>query len=110
MKAGKWQVWLADLPAGKGHEQGGERPAIIVGGKNGLAMIIPLTKELKRANFSHTLTLEPTKDNGLSVESVALIFQLTSLDESRFKKQRGYIEKQEQRNTINELLKDLLKL
>ncbi|OIO25302.1 hypothetical protein AUJ15_03475 [Candidatus Micrarchaeota archaeon CG1_02_55_41] len=109
MKARKWQVWMVDMPAGKGHEQEGERPAIVAGGKNGLITAIPLTSEIKRAGFSHTLLIEPTKENGLLAESVALVFQLTSLDENRFKNQIGYVTG-EHRETVDDLLKDLLKL
>lgn len=35
-------VWLVDLTDAKGHEQRGMMPAIIVGGANGLILVVPL--------------------------------------------------------------------
>ena len=34
-------IWLVDLSDSKGHEQRGMRPAIIVGGANGLILVVP---------------------------------------------------------------------
>jgi mRNA interferase MazF len=39
-------VWLVDLTDAKGHEQRGMRPAIIVGGANGLILVVPLTSSM----------------------------------------------------------------
>lgn len=105
----KGEIWLVELPEGKGHEQKGLRPALVVGGANGITTAIPLTKNVERLKFSHTLLIEPSKDNGLTEASVALVFQISSLDETRFKKQLGWIPK-EQRNAIDELLLSLLEI
>ncbi len=78
-------IWLVDLSDAKGHEQRGERPAAIVGGANGLVLVVPLTSNLGSARFSHTYLLSPDLHNGLDTESIALVFQIVALDRERFR-------------------------
>ena len=105
----KGEIWLVELPEGVGHEQKGQRPALVVGQANDLAVIIPLTSSVTREKLPFTHSIEPTNENGLTETSVALVFQIRALNETRFKKQLGWIPK-EQRAAVDELLKDLLKL
>lgn len=102
-------VWLVDLTDAKGHEQRGMRPAIIVGGANGLVLVVPLTSSLSSARFSHTLPISPDPHNGLDAESVALVFQIVALDRERFRHRIGAISEQ-QRLAIVALIRDLLDL
>lgn len=80
-------IWLVDLSDTKGHEQKGVRPAIVVGGANGLTVVVPCTTTLSTARFSHTYGLSPSSHNGLDAESVALVFQIVALDRDRFRHQ-----------------------
>lgn len=105
----KSEIWIVDLPEGKGHEQKGERPALVLGKANGLVIIVPLTKNLDRATFPFTQLIEQTPENGLSANSIALVFQFSSMDESRFKTKIGTISK-EQLEAIDKLILDLLKI
>jgi len=102
-------VWLVDLSDAKGHEQRGMRPAIIVGGANGLILVVPLTSSMSSARFSHTYTISPDSHNGLDAESVALVFQIVALDRERFQHQIGAISEQH-RLAIVALIRDLLNL
>ena len=102
-------VWLVDLSDAKGHEQRGMRPAIIVGGANGLILVVPLTSHMSSARFSHTCTITPDVHNGLDTESVALVFQIVALDRERFQHRIGAIGEQ-QRLAIVALIRDLLNL
>lgn len=102
-------VWLVDLSDAKGHEQQGMRPAIIVGGANGLVLVVPLTSSTSSARFSHTLTISPDPRNGLDAESVALVFQIVALDKERFRHRIGAISEQH-RLAIVALIRDLLGL
>ena len=102
-------IWLVDLSDAKGHEQRGDRPAIVVGSSNGLIIVVPCTTTLSTARFSHTFSLTPTAGNGLDEESVVLVFQIVALDQTRFRHQIGIIT-EHQRLVIVALMRDLLKL
>jgi mRNA interferase MazF len=102
-------VWLVDLTDAKGHEQRGMRPAIVVGGANGLVLVVPLTSNPSSARFSHTLPISPDSHNGLDADSVALVFQIVALDRERFRHRIGAIS-EPQRHAIVDLIRDLLDL
>ena len=107
----KGDIWLTDLPPGSGHEQFGSRPAIILRdvAENDLIVVIPATKQLSAENFAFTHIIQPTKQNGLDLESVALIFQIRSLDKARFKHRLGKLEKAGM-DKIDGILKEMLRL
>jgi mRNA interferase MazF len=102
-------IWLVDLSDTKGHEQKGVRPAIVVGGANGLTVVVPCTTTLSTARFSHTYSISPSSHNGLDADSIVLVFQIVALDRDRFRHQIGTISEQ-QRLAIVALMRDLLKL
>jgi mRNA interferase MazF len=102
-------IWLVDLSDAKGHEQRGMRPAIIIGGANGLILVVPLTSSMSSARFSHTYVISPSVHNRLDTESVALVFQIVTLDRDRFQHRFGAIE-EHQRLAIVALIRDLLDL
>jgi len=104
-------IWLVALSDAKGHEQRGERPAIIVGGANGLVLVlvVPLTSNISTARFSHTLPISPDAHNGLDVESVVLVFQIVSLDRERFVHRIGTVGEQH-RLAIVAMIRDLMSL
>lgn len=93
-------IVLVDLPqiAGAGgHEQIGKRPALVVhddvtSGKLSVIMIIPMTSNLTAKNFDHTLLIQPSQQNGLSMPSVLLVFQLRAIDKQRLVKKLGELE------------------
>ena len=81
----KDEVWKARLPPAAGHAQAGERPAIIVQNdaytaRLPAALIVPLTGALGASRFAGTLVLQPDGKNGLTIPSVALVFQVRALD------------------------------
>ena len=103
------EIWLVDLEDSKGHEQQGTRPAIVVGIANSMIIVIPLTSNLNSSRFSYTHLISPTSQNELESDSVAMIFQIVTLDQVRFKHRIGSINEAD-RQAINSLLIDLLKL
>ncbi|MDP2973733.1 MAG: type II toxin-antitoxin system PemK/MazF family toxin [Candidatus Diapherotrites archaeon] len=105
----KSEVWFVDLPEGKGHEQKGERPAIVLGRANDLTIVVPLTSNLDTATFSFAELIEQTPENGLSTDSIALVFQIMGLDNSRFKRKLGAISKEKQ-DAIDKLILEMLKI
>ncbi len=107
MKTG--EIWLVDLEDSKGHEQQGTRPAVVVGLANSMIIVVPLTTNLRSARFSHTHSISPTPQNGLANVSIALVFQIATLDPVRLRNQIGSINEGD-RQAINSLLSDLLTL
>jgi mRNA interferase MazF len=105
----KSEVWILELPEGKGHEQKGERPAIILARANAMLLVVPLTSNMDRAKFSFTELVEQTPQNGLSTDSIALVYQLSSQDESRLKRKIGNISKEKQ-EAIDKLILEMLKI
>ncbi len=103
------EIWLVDLLDGKGHEQQGRRPAIIVGEANGLVIAIPLTTNLRLVSFDSTMYIEPDRRNRLTQPSVAMIFQIMSLDDRRFIHRIGVVER-EQYEALGALILELLGL
>src|SRR5438270_8776418 len=79
------EVWRVRLPYAPGHAQAGERPALIVQADLFIAslptvLVVPFTSTPGAARFDGTLLVPPDAHNGLSVPSVALVFQLRALD------------------------------
>jgi mRNA-degrading endonuclease toxin of MazEF toxin-antitoxin module len=90
----KGEVWRVLIPAAAGHAQTGERPAIIVqelAFNNSLptTLIVPLTGKLAAARFDGTLIVQPDAQNGLTTPSVALVFQMRTLDQRNCIKPMG---------------------
>ena len=93
-------IVLVDLPqvvGATGHEQIGMRPALIVhddmtSSNLSVVMIIPVTSNLTAKNYPHTILIQPSKQNGLSMPSVLLVFQLRAIDKRRISKKLGEVE------------------
>ena len=88
------EIWEVTLVDATGHEQAGTRPVIVIAVhiQARLCTIIPLTSNLDYTRFPYTFRIMHTPNNGLSNDSVALIFQIRSLDFERFLYRRGYLE------------------
>ncbi len=79
------EVWRVRIPFAPGHAQAGDRPALIVQNDPLIAslptvLIVPFTSTPGAARFPGTLVVSPDGQNGLTVPSVALVFQLCALD------------------------------
>jgi mRNA interferase MazF len=91
------EIWWVRLPPSDGHEQAGERPAIILQDDAFIAtlpmvLIVPLTGALHAARFPGTLVIQPDPRNGLLRPSVALVFQMRALDKHRFLRRMGELD------------------
>ena len=97
MKRG--DIILVELPQAdtSGHEQEGLRPALVVheeasSDQLSVIMIVPMTSNLRAQSFSHTILVPPSAQNGLSMPSVLLVFQLRAIDKRRIRKTLGTLE------------------
>lgn len=88
------EIWYANLNPGKGSEQLGFRPVVIVSGNllnQYLQVVIccPLTTKIK--NYKGNIILEPNERNGLAEKSEIMIFHIRSLSKDRLVKKIGNI-------------------
>jgi mRNA interferase MazF len=88
-------VWI-DPPAGQGHVQSGRRPAIVlqceaVSRAVPTVVAVPLTSSVDAARFPATVAIEPDAANGLRVSSVALVFQIATVDRRRVLRTVGHL-------------------
>ena len=82
----KGEIWLVELPSTDGHEQKGTRPVIILAETEAnIAIIIPFTSNLQALRFLNTTEVKPSKLNGLTDISIALVFQIRAIDKKRLK-------------------------
>ena len=106
----KGEIWLVELPATEGHEQSGNRPAILlVETEINIVIIVPLTSNLQALRFPHTIEIKPSIVNGLNNISIGLVFQLRAIDRIRLKKKIGNIEEQKLEE-LDSMMKKMLKL
>lgn len=92
MKRG--DVWIVNIPELGTHEQSGTRPAVIVASvAKTIVTIIPFTANKTALRFPYTCEVSPTKRNGLSTSSIALVFHMRALDISFLKKKIGELDK-----------------
>ncbi|MCG7849065.1 MAG: type II toxin-antitoxin system PemK/MazF family toxin [ANME-2 cluster archaeon] len=106
-------IYLVEIPSSGGHEQAGQRPAIIVQVSSlerlPTVLIVPLTSKLRAADFPFTFIIEPDNLNNLNVVSVALVFQLRAIDKRRMKNKIGKIE-QIKLELLKQRLKEIMGL
>ena len=86
------EIWLADLSTGRGHEQAGQRPVLIVSdnalnnGLSGLVIVLPLTsKTNKSRNIPAHLPITPP-EGGVKAPSMILCDQLRTISRDRLGK------------------------
>jgi len=88
------EVWLVDFAPKIGQEINKKRPAIIVNhdsmGSLQLKVVVPITEASRDVKEWH-IKLFPSKENGLSKESVADCFQVKSVSKERFGKRLGVL-------------------
>ncbi len=85
----KGEVWRVRFPSVPGRTQAGKRPAVILQNEPSLtslpiALVVPFTSQLAATRFAGTLLVQPDGRNGLSMPSVALVFQLAAQDKRNF--------------------------
>src|SRR4051812_10853178 len=86
------EIWLAELGTGRGHEQSGQRPVLVVSddafnaGLAGLVMTVPLTsKGGKSKAIPAHLPVDPP-EGGLKTPSFILCDQLRTISKDRLGK------------------------
>jgi mRNA interferase MazF len=90
LKVAPWQIWVADFGAPVGHEQGGVRPAIVVGSSRhcafpiGMAVVVPLTT--RDRGLDHHVRIA-SESSGLRSPSWARTEEIRAISTARFTQQ-----------------------
>ncbi len=91
----QWHIFLASLDPTKGSEQAGKRPVIVVSREQinqvlPVVNVIPLTsrKSAQRVIYPNEVLL-PVGTAGLRVDSIALCYQIRTLDKKRLERDFG---------------------
>jgi len=87
-------IYTIEIPPSNGHEQAGPRPAVILQAsqfekKLPTVLIAPLTSQAGAQAFPGTFLIHPDAENGLTVPSVVLVFQLRAIDKRRLRRKIG---------------------
>lgn len=112
----QWHVFLASLDPAKGSEQAGKRPVLVVSKEriNQLLPVvnaIPLTSRKSPARVIYpNEVLLPSGLAGLKVDSVALCYQVRTLDISRLEDEIGELLDPAARQRIRQALRFQLDL
>jgi mRNA-degrading endonuclease toxin of MazEF toxin-antitoxin module len=107
------EIWMVSLTETVGSEERGQRPAIVIAVQphTKSSFVVPLTsnQDALKLPYSHKVPCSP--GNGLSTDSIALVFQARSLTMTagRFQFRMGSIE-QLHFNSVKSLIKDYLQL
>ena len=115
MKVPRWSVWLANLEPVTGSEQGRTRPVLIISETtlNDILPVVnalPITSRKKGRRVYPDEALLPANTAGLALESVALCYQIRTLDKQRIRNMFGVIDGTEIREAILEALRFQLAL
>ncbi|MBW4457885.1 MAG: type II toxin-antitoxin system PemK/MazF family toxin [Nostoc indistinguendum CM1-VF10] len=90
-------ILLVGLPESDKREEKGNRPAIAVQtdiATSPMLIIVPVTSSLGALRFPFTVRIEPSQQNGLTLPSVAMVFQLRAIDRKRIIQKIGELELQ----------------
>jgi mRNA interferase MazF len=109
-------IFLVSLEPTKGSEQAGKRPVLVISRERINQMlpvvnVIPLTsrKSAARSIYPNEVLL-PTSVAGLQVDSIALCYQIRTLDKSRLEQDLGELVEAKLRQEILEAIRFQLDL
>jgi len=112
----QWHIFFASLEPTQGSEQAGRRPVRVISREPinqrlPVVNVIPLTsrKSAARVIYPNEVLL-PTGAVGLPVDSIALCYQIRTLDKSRLEEDRGELVDAKLRQEILEALRFQLEL
>lgn len=96
MNFSQWSIWQANLDPVIGSEQGKTRPVLVISDSSlndilPVVNCIPITsRKMHRRVYSNEAFL-PAKTGGLTLDSVALCYQIRTLDKRRLTRNFGRI-------------------
>ena len=107
----QWHVFLASLEPVQGAEQAGRRPVLVVSRERinqllPVINVVPLTsrKSASRVIYPNEVLL-PAGAAGLRVDSIALCYQIRTLDKSRLEQDMGELTDAALRQAIHDAMR-----
>ncbi len=105
------EIWSTNLNPGKGSDQQGIRPVVIISGNLmnqylQVVIVCPLTTKIK--NYKGNIVLEPNDENGLSEISEIMVFHIRPVLKDRLVKKVGRVS-EEQLKQLKVSLDDILR-
>src|SRR6059058_1044365 len=87
-------VLLVSLPPSDRREQSGRRPAVAVQTDQAgepMLIVAPVTSNLAALRFSFTVRVKPSPENGLTLPSIIMVFQMRAIDKARIIRRIGRV-------------------
>ena len=87
-------VLLVSLPPSDRREQSGRRPAVAVQTDDAgepMLMVAPVTSNLGALRFAFSVRVAPSPENGLTMPSVVMVFQMRAIDKARIIRRIGQV-------------------
>jgi len=107
----QWHIFLASLDPTKGSEQAGKRPVLVISREDinqvlPVINVIPLTSKKSNATIIYpNEVLLPANVVGLRVDSIALCYQIRTLDKNRLERDFGELFDTQLRQEILEAIR-----
>ena len=110
MTFSQWSVWLANLDPIVGSEQGKTRPVLILSQTSlnrllPVVNVIPITSRKSNRRIYPNEALLPYASCGLTVDSIALCYQIRTLDKRRLTRSFGKVQDPKVREEIMKALR-----
>jgi len=110
MNVSRWSVWRANLDPVVGSEQGKSRPIIVISLSSlnnilPVVNVIPITSLKPNRRIYPNEAVLPAKTGGLPLNSIALCYQVRTLDKQRLTQMFGVINDGVARQSILDALR-----
>lgn len=110
MNVSRWSVWLANLDPVVGSEQGKTRPVLVIsdGQINNIlpvVNVVPITSHKPNRRIYPNEAVLPAHTGGLTLDSIALCYQIRTLDKRRLTQMLGTVETKDARESILDALR-----
>jgi mRNA interferase MazF len=110
MNFSQWSVWRANLDPVVGSEQGRTRPIVVVSDSSlnnilPVVNVIPITSRKPNRRTYPNEAFLPARTGGLTLDSIALCYQIRTLDKRRLTKMFGVIDDEDARQSIVDALR-----
>ena len=110
MNFAQWSIWLANLDPIVGSEQGRTRPVMIISVTSlneilPVVNVIPITSRKPNRRIYPNEAVLPASAGGLTLDSIALCYQIRTLDKRRLTGTFGAIDDEDLRQSILDALR-----